>query len=127
MGEEQGWTDAVDGMRVGGRRRVYAKPREGEGPTARCDVEVRLGGRPLFDWLTGTSRLNRYDIEIVRLEDDSDRSPQDRVVSSLGGRRAAFRLLFAASFVPYLLPEKLKPGLYKDDWGARAHATRTAL
>jgi len=98
MGEEQGWTDAVDGMRVGGRRRVYAKPREGEGPTA------------------------RYDIEIVRLEDDSDRSPQDRVVSSLGGRRAAFRLLFAASFVPYLLPEKLKPGLYKDDWGARAHA-----
>uniref|UniRef100_A0A7S3TC24 peptidylprolyl isomerase n=1 Tax=Emiliania huxleyi TaxID=2903 RepID=A0A7S3TC24_EMIHU len=50
MGEEQGWTDAVDGMRVGGRRRVYAKPREGEGPTARCDVEVRLGGRPLFDW-----------------------------------------------------------------------------
>ena len=69
----------------------------------------------------------RYDIEIVRLEDDSDRSPQDRVVSSLGGRRAAFRLLFAASFVPYLLPEKLKPGLYKDDWGARAHATRTAL
>jgi len=62
--------------------------------------------------------LSRYDIEIVRLEDDSDRSPQDRVVSSLGGRRAAFRLLFAASFVPYLLPEKLKPGLYKDDWGA---------
>ena len=63
MGEEQGWTDAVDGMRVGGRRRVYAKPREGEGPTARCDVEVRLGGRPLFDWLTGTSRLNRCDVE----------------------------------------------------------------
>ena len=65
MGEEQGWTDAVDGMRVGGRRRVYAKPREGEGPTARCDVEVRPGGRPLFDWLTGTSRLSRSDIEIV--------------------------------------------------------------
>ena len=40
MGEEQGWTDAVDGMRVGGRRRVYAKPREGKGPIARCDVEA---------------------------------------------------------------------------------------
>lgn len=32
---EQGWNDAVAGMRIGGQRRVYAKPNEGDGPTAR--------------------------------------------------------------------------------------------
>ena len=89
--------------------------------SSRYDIEI-VWPPDVFLFSTYFFFSIRYDIEIVRLEDDSDRSPQDRVVSSLGGRRAAFRLLFAASFVPYLLPEKLKPGLYKDDWGARAHA-----
>lgn len=88
-----GWDDAVAGMRVGGQRRVYAKPSEGDGPTA------------------------RYDIEIVGVEKGSPRSAQESLITSLGGRRAAFRLLFAASFVPYFLPNEFKPAFFQPGWG----------
>jgi len=90
---EEGWNDAVSGMRVGGQRRLYVKPSEGDGPTA------------------------RYDIEIVGLEEGSPRSAQESIITSLGGRRAAFRLLFAASFIPYFLPNDVKPAFFQAGWG----------
>jgi len=91
-GDVQNWSDAVAGMRIGGQRRVYAKPSSGDGPTA------------------------RYDIEIVSVESDAgERSALDEVITSLGGRRAAFRLLFAASFIPYFLPEAYQPAFFRDD------------
>jgi len=99
-GAVQGWNDAVSGMRVGGQRRVYAEPREGDGPTA------------------------RYDIEVVGVEESAPRSTQEKLITSLGGRRAAFRLLFALSFVPYFLPNDLKPAFFRDDWGAPDPAER---
>ena len=37
------------------------------------------------------------------------------MITALGGRRAAFRLLFAASFVPYFLPEQFQPAFFKDE------------
>lgn len=87
----QSWDDSIDGMRVGGQRRVYATPKEGDGPTA------------------------RYDIEIVAVTEasESDPSLREQVITSLGGRRAAIRLLFAASFIPYFLPDKYLPDFFK--------------
>lgn len=85
----QSWDDSIDGMRVGGQRRVYATPKEGDGPTA------------------------RYDIEITAVTEASDPSVREKIITSLGGRRAAIRLLFAASFIPYFLPEKYLPDVFK--------------
>jgi len=82
-----GWNDAVSGMRIGGKRRVYASPSEGEGPNA------------------------RYDIEVVDVE-DGPRSAQEGVIASLGGRRAVARLLFALTFAPYFLPEDFRPAFF---------------
>lgn len=94
-GDVQGWNDAVVGMRVGGQRRVYARPQDGEdGPTA------------------------RYDIEIMGVEAGSDSSAQENLITSLGGRRAAARLLFALTFVPYFLPEEYQPDFFKPDFGS---------
>ena len=76
-------------MRVGSRRRVYATPTEGDGPTA------------------------RYDIEVVGVMEGGESSAEDGIIASLGGRRAATRLLFALSFVPYFLPEQYKPALFE--------------
>jgi len=91
-GEVQGWNDAVTGMRVGGQRRVYAAPSDGsEGPTA------------------------RYDIEVMSIEAATASSAPENVITSVGGRRAAARLLFALSFVPYFLPEEYQPDFFKDD------------
>ena len=91
----QSWDDAVAGMRVGGQRRVYAKPKEGDGPTA------------------------RYDIEVIAMEDGAGASQdfQSSLLKAVGGRRAAFRLLFAASFIPYFIPEKYQPEFFKSDYG----------
>jgi len=83
----QGWNDAVAGMRIGGKRRVYAKPDEGDGPTA------------------------RYDIEIVGLEEGAS-SKREGIIATLGGRRAATRTLFALSFVPYFLPADARPAFF---------------
>jgi len=97
-GAVQGWNDAVVGMRVGGQRRVYAKPAEGaeeEGPAA------------------------RYDIEVVGVQEGVPRSAAENVITALGGRRAAFRLLFAASFVPYFFPNEKRPAFFQDGWGEK--------
>ena len=91
-GAVQGWNDAVAGMRIGGQRRVYAKPADGsDGPTV------------------------RYDIEIVGLMEGTDRDAREGIITRLGGRRAAFRLLFAATFIPYFLPEQYQPGIFKSE------------
>jgi len=84
----QGWNDAIAGMRVGGQRRVYAKPTEGDGPTA------------------------RYDIELLGLEEGEPSGAVETLITNLGGRRSATRLLFALSFVPYLLPNEDRPKLF---------------
>ena len=94
-GSEQGWNDAVYGMRVGGQRRVYATPPDGEGATA------------------------RYDIEVVDVEAATEPTAQEKVITSLGGRRAAARLLFALTFVPYFLPEEYQPAFFKADYGGQ--------
>jgi len=91
-GGSQDWDDAIMGMRVGGQRRVYTTG-DDNAPTA------------------------RYDIEIVSVDEGSEKSVQEGLITSLGGRRAAFRLLFAVSFVPYFLPEDMKPAFFKDDFG----------
>ena len=69
-------------MRLRKQRRVYATPPDGEGATA------------------------RYDIEVVGVEAVTEPSAQEEIITSLGGRRAAARFLFALTFVPYFLPEE---------------------
>jgi len=91
-GDAQNWDDAIAGMRVGGQRRVYANPAEGQdGPTA------------------------KYDIEILNAEEATPPTVPEQIITSLGGRRAAARLLFAATFVPYFLPEKFQPAFFRSD------------
>ena len=65
--------------------------------------------------MQGDGPTARYDIEIVSVEEGTERSAADSVITALGGRRAAFRLLFAASFVPYFLPEQFQPDFFKDE------------
>mmetsp|Transcript_16841 Transcript_16841/g.27938 ORF Transcript_16841/g.27938 Transcript_16841/m.27938 type:complete len:359 (-) Transcript_16841:322-1398(-) len=89
--DRQNWDDALSGMRVGGQRRIYANPTEGDGPTA------------------------RYDIEIVGAEEVTPPTSVEQAITALGGRRAALRLLFAATFIPYFLPERFQPAFFRSE------------
>jgi len=101
-GAEQGWNDACEGMRIGGQRRVYAKD-AADGDAA------------------GNVRSSvRYDLEVVAVEGTADRDAREKAIASMGGRRAAARLLFAATFVPYFVPDKYKPGLFRSKTPATA-------
>lgn len=91
--------DAVEGMRVGGQRRVYATPPDGsDGPTA------------------------RYDIEIMGAEAGGGSSAPQGVIATLGGRRAVARLLFALTFVPYFVPDEYQPAFFKPGFGEAPQA-----
>ena len=91
-GGVQGWNDAVEGMRIGGKRRVYVSPLEGEGQQA------------------------RYDIEVIGVE-SSSYARREEIIASLGGRRSITRTLFALSFVPYFLPDSMTPSFFQPNDG----------
>ena len=93
----QGWNDAVSGMRVGGKRRVYVR--------AMGKDEVGGGDGP---------PTARYDVELLEAE-PGEGGAREGVIAAVGGRRAAARLLFALSFVPYFLPDDQKPAFFRDD------------
>jgi len=94
-GADQGWNDACEGMRVGGQRRVYAKDDADGDAAANARSSVR------------------YDLEVVAVEGTADRDAREKAIASMGGRRAAARLLFAATFVPYFIPDEYKPELFR--------------
>jgi len=94
------FSEAVEGMRVGGRRRVIV-PRSRVPPSQINNVPRDQAGESL-----------RFDIELVGVE-----TGLKALVPSLlppGNRRLAItRALFALSFVPYALPDDIKPDIYR--------------
>ena len=92
------WDEALRDMRIGGRRRLVVPP------TA---VPESQKGR-----LPRENEPLRFDIELLGLET----GPMSLVAQALppGNRRQTIlRGILALSFVPYALPDGLKPGFYK--------------
>ena len=95
------FADAVKGMRVGGKRRLSV-------PASKIP-ESQLRNVPQDNFAEGL----RFEMEFVGIE-----SGVTAIVPSLlppGTRRVTIaRVLFALSFLPYLLPPDLQPGWYAD-------------
>lgn len=92
--------DAIEGMRIGGRRRLVV-PSRMVPPSQRNNVPRDQEGEAL-----------RFEIELLGTE-----TGLAAVIPSMlppGSRRITItRALFALSFLPYLLPDDLKPDIYK--------------
>ena len=107
------FNEAIDGMRVGGRRRLSV-PASMVPPSQINNVPKDQAGESL-----------RFEIELIEIE-----TGLKAVIPSLlppGNRRLTItRILFAMSFVPYFLPEDLKPELYRAGDVTAIHAAREA-
>lgn len=94
------WDEAVAGMRIGGKRRVIV-PCKRIPSSQMPNVPRDQDGEPV-----------RLDIEVLRVEKGAI-----AILPSIlppGNRRLViFRWLFVISFLPYLLPEDLKPEAFK--------------
>jgi len=92
--------EAVQGMRVGGKRRLSVLPSQ--------IPETQMQNVPQDQFDEGL----RFEIELVGVE-----TGLRAVIPSLlppGNRRVQLaRLVFFLSFLPYFLPEHLKPGLWQ--------------
>lgn len=107
------FTEAIKGMRVGGTRRLSV-PASKIPPSQMSNVPKDQMGEGL-----------RFDIEFVGIE-----TGIKAVIPSVlppGNRRLAItRILFALSFVPYFLPEEIKPEWYRFGDVHAIHAARQA-
>ena len=100
------FAESIEGMRVGGRRRV-AVPADKIPPS-------QLRNVPHDSLTSARGEGLRFEIELNRVET----GPVALLASVLppGERRLTVtRALFFLSFLPYLLPDELKPELYR--WG----------
>lgn len=100
------FAESIEGMRVGGKRRV-AVPADKIPPS-------QLRNVPQDSLKSSRGEGLRIEIELTRVET----GPVALFASILppGDRRLTVtRFLFFLSFLPYLLPEELKPEMYK--WG----------
>ena len=84
------WDEVVAGMRVGGKRRALVPP-----STTLPQWE------PLPNGATG-----RFECELIGVDVEG---ALERNLDESFGRRRLFQLVLAGSFVPYLLPDDLKP------------------
>ena len=104
------FTDAVQGMNVGGKRRLSV-------PASKIPPS-QFQNVPQDNYAEGL----RFDIELVSIET----GPKALVAALLppGNRRVTIaRTLFALSFLPYLLPAEIQPGWYQ---GGDPHAIAQA-
>ena len=94
------FSDAVQGMRVGGKRRLSV-------PASKIPPS-QVGNVPQDNYAEGL----RVEVELLEIETGAK-----ALIPSLlppGNRRVTIaRALFALSFVPYLLPAELRPGWYQ--------------
>ena len=98
------WDEALVGMKIGGRRRLIVPPSANLGAQA---AKVP-GDEP---------RSLRFDIELVGLETNAFTkraatafAPFERAQLS----RLVYLAVWAASFIPYFLPESAQPAIYHD-------------
>ena len=97
MGSTAGWNDGVLGMRVGGKRRCSSRRRR-----------VRAGEPGIW-----TSTL-RFEVELVSIVPDGPLSGIAGFAgtSGLGPGNLAL-VIIALSFIPYFLPEEMRPSFWK--------------
>ena len=99
------WDEALQGMRVGGQRRMIVPP------SAIPYTQV--------DKVPGEERSLRFDFELVGLVDPADLKAVvarklPPAMARLGVGRLAFIFLWLLSFVPYAMPVEQQPGWYHD-------------
>ena len=101
--------ELIDGMKVGGRRRVVIPPS--------ASINVVWGeGEP------EDREAIRFELEMLSVEEGAGalvpliKANFRTLASKLGVSPG--RLLILLSFLPYFLPDELKPGLWKSDGGA---------
>lgn len=94
------WNEALEGMRVGGRRRVIVPP------SAEASPESLLSSED--EEPTGEVDSLRFEFELVRVfEDVDDPGLLDSMHTASASRSRQFsllRMLYALSFVPHFLP-----------------------
>lgn len=109
------WSEAIAGMRVGGRRKLMVPPSSKyrpeaaagviqDGETIRFELEllgIEAGAGAVLATLT--SGLGSYELPLPFVD-------RTLTLTRKGALRLAIVLL---SFLPYLLPEDVKPGLWK--------------
>jgi len=108
------FTEAVDGMRVGGCRRLMV-PFNRVPPSQRSNVPQDESGEEL-----------RLEIELLRVETGLP-ALIPTMLPPRGRRVAILRAILALSFVPYLLPDGLKPSIYEWKDVEAIHAAREAV
>ena len=97
------WQDAIEGMRVGGTRRVLIPPSSSFTP-------LQTGAAFAEDPL-GEGETIRLDLELLAIE-----TGPSAFLASLKGksvRPTPLGALFLLSLLPYLLPPELQPGLWQ--------------
>lgn len=93
------WNEAVEGMKIGGKRRLIIPP-----------SAIPTSQQPN---VPGVERSLRVDCELVGIE----RGPMALLASALpprGRRLPIMRTLWLLSFVPYFLPTEMQPAWYHD-------------
>eukprot|EP00966_Prymnesium_polylepis_P074653 1732481-Prymnesium_polylepis.2 len=107
------FTEAIEGMRVGGVRRLSVP--------ASMVPSSQINNVPKDQMGEGL----RFEIELIGVE-----TGLTALIPSLlppGNRRVAIaRVLFALSFIPYFLPEDIKPELYRAGDVTAIHAAHEA-
>ena len=101
VGSTAGWDDGVLGMRVGGKRRVLFPPSSAFAP-------VSSKGIPDASTL-------RFEVELVSIVPDGPLSGIAGFAgtSGLGPGNLAALVIIALSFIPYFLPEEMRPSFWK--------------
>ena len=91
VGSTAGWDDGVLGMRVGGKRRVLFPPSSAFASTL------------------------RFEVELVSIVPDGPLSGIAGFAgtSGLGPGNLAALVIIALSFIPYFLPEEMRPSFWK--------------
>lgn len=99
------WDEALEGMRIGGHRRMLVPP------SAIPDSQAAR--------VPGENRVLRFDFELLGTLDK--RTPQGFIAAALPPfsrrveiGRQLYMFLFALSFVPYFLPTDMQPSFYHD-------------
>lgn len=100
-GDLRFWDEALEGMRVGGARRVLVPPSAKVSPSQ--------------DGVVPTGDTARFECSLVRVESGLKAAAAKAKLTGMGARgNGRLRLLlFTVSCIPYLLPDELRPFLWK--------------